>query len=150
MDVDGRGVVWAGCGMGGWPVGGAHGRDLGSTAPTPVDPGAARARHNPTEPSAGPAGDGGGGSRVLAGGAEGIRTPDPLTARHFTTFVDHGLNRADAAGTVRDGPRRSTSCSPRLSLSWSPQQHGVRVPSRRPGVARPRCATRATHPTTGG
>ena len=79
MDVDGRGVVWAGCGMGGWPVGGAHGRDLGSTAPTPVDPGAARARHNPTEPSAGPAGDGGGGSRVLAGGAEGIRTPDPLS-----------------------------------------------------------------------
>jgi hypothetical protein len=36
--------------MAGCPLGGAHGRDLGSTAPTHTDPGAARARHNPTEP----------------------------------------------------------------------------------------------------
>lgn len=34
-------------------VGGARGRDLGFTAPTLVDPGVARARHNLTDSSAG-------------------------------------------------------------------------------------------------
>lgn len=56
--------------MAGCPLGGAHGRDLGSTAPTHADPGAARARHNPTESSVGLVRCGGGGSAVLAGRAD--------------------------------------------------------------------------------
>ena len=63
MDVDQWRVVWAG---GRW--GGAHGRDLGSTAPTHTEPGAARARDNLTEPVAEPARDSGSGSRIVAGG----------------------------------------------------------------------------------
>ena len=62
MDVDEWGVVWAGA----W-WGGAHGRDVGSTAPTHTDPGAARARHNLTEPSVEPARCGSGRSAVVAG-----------------------------------------------------------------------------------
>jgi hypothetical protein len=45
-DVD---VDWGACGMGTGMVSGAHGRDLGSMALTPIDPGAVRARINPTQ-----------------------------------------------------------------------------------------------------
>jgi hypothetical protein len=55
--------------MAGCPLGGAHGRDLGSTAPTHTDPGAARARDNSTDSSVGPAGCADVGSAILAGKA---------------------------------------------------------------------------------